>query len=47
MSFSRIAAKRGDPPICLHDMGGDAGFQVLIASISGLMPRIAITRFML
>ncbi len=47
MSCSRIAALCCDPPICPHDMDGDPGFQALIASISGLTPRIAITRFML
>jgi len=47
MSCSWIAAKRGGPPICPHDVDGNAGFQALIASIHGLTPRIAITRFML
>ena len=47
MSCSRIIVLCYDPPICLYDIDGDASFQALIASINGLMPRIAITRFML
>ncbi len=47
MSCGWIAAKRGDPPICLHDADGNAGFQALIVSINGLTPRIAIARFVL
>ena len=47
MSCSWIAAERGDPPICPQGVDGDASIQALIASINGLTPRTAITRFML